>query len=79
MSKKTGSWKQIPEKQWEETFKEGHRITNSPTWREFEWKVKMPLHSIYYIKIQQYNKVMLERMWYSGLWHLYILGLPKVN
>lgn len=27
--------------QWEETFKAGHRVTNSPTWREFDWKIKM--------------------------------------
>lgn len=26
---------------WEETFQSGHKLTNSPTWREFEWKVKM--------------------------------------
>lgn len=31
----------ITEEEWEETFKEGHRLTNSPTWREFDWKVKM--------------------------------------
>lgn len=31
----------ISEEEWEETFKEGHKLTNSPTWREFDWKVKM--------------------------------------
>ena len=31
----------ITDEQWEETFKAGHRVTNSPTWREFDWKIKM--------------------------------------
>lgn len=31
----------VSEEGWEETFKEGHKITHSPTWREFERKVKM--------------------------------------
>lgn len=26
---------------WEETFQSGHKSTNSPAWKEFEWKVKM--------------------------------------
>lgn len=24
---------------WEETFKSGHKLTSSPTWKEFGWKV----------------------------------------
>ena len=31
----------ITDEQWEETFKAGHKVTNSPTWREFDWKIKM--------------------------------------
>ena len=30
----------ICDEDWEETFKLGHSITNSPTWREFDSKVK---------------------------------------
>lgn len=26
---------------WKETFRAGHKLTTSPTWREFEWKVTM--------------------------------------
>lgn len=31
----------ITDEQWEETFKAGHKLTNSPSWWEFDWKVKM--------------------------------------
>lgn len=31
----------ITDEEWEETFKAGHKLTNSPSWREFDWKVKM--------------------------------------
>lgn len=31
----------ITDEKWEETFKAGHKITSSPIWREFDWKVKM--------------------------------------
>lgn len=46
MSRKNGNWKQIlniiiTDEQWEETFKAGHKVTSSPTWREFDWKIKM--------------------------------------
>lgn len=34
---------------WEETFKSGHTLTNSPTWREFEWKVKMRYFNIPFV------------------------------
>lgn len=31
----------ITDDEWEESFRSGHKLTNSPTWREFDWKVKM--------------------------------------
>ena len=31
----------ISDEEWEHSCREGHKVTNSPTWREFEWKVKM--------------------------------------
>lgn len=27
----------ITDDEWEETFRLGHRLTNSPTWKEFDW------------------------------------------
>ena len=31
----------ISDEQWENSCEQGHRITNSPNWREFGWKIKM--------------------------------------
>lgn len=31
----------ITDEGWEQSCREGHKVTNSPTWREFEWKIKM--------------------------------------
>ena len=31
----------ITDEQWEETFKAGHKVTSSPTWRAFHWKIKI--------------------------------------
>ena len=31
----------IPDNDWELSCSEGHKITNSPIWKEFEWKTKM--------------------------------------
>lgn len=31
----------MTDEKWEETFKAGHKLISRPSWREFEWKVKM--------------------------------------
>ena len=31
----------ISEEKCEEALRAGHKLTNSPTWREFDWKIKM--------------------------------------
>ena len=45
----------ITDDDWEETFKSGHKLTNSPTWREFEWKVKMRFFNTPFVTAK-YNK-----------------------
>lgn len=37
----------ITNKKWRDTFTEGHTLKNSPSWREFEWKVNTPITSKY--------------------------------
>lgn len=31
----------ITDKQWEASCSQGHRVTSSPNWKEFGWKIKM--------------------------------------
>jgi len=31
----------ITDEQWETSFSQGHRVTSSPNWKEFGWKIKM--------------------------------------
>ena len=45
----------IPDVNWKLSCREGHKITNSPLWKEFEWKIKMTFFRTY-IKMYGYFK-----------------------
>ena len=68
----------ISDEQWESSCEQGHRVTSSPNWREFGWKIKMRYFRTPLITSKQYLSTMLEGLWQGGRPHTYILGLSKV-
>lgn len=70
----------ISEEEWEETFKEGHKITNSPTWREFDLKVKMRYFYTPFITSKYSNTTDLCWRECGAVGDsTHILGLPKIK
>ncbi|KAJ0055164.1 hypothetical protein NL108_011443 [Boleophthalmus pectinirostris] len=66
----------ILEKNWEKSFKDGHKMFNIISWREFEWKSKMQ-YFIVPTKVTKYN-TKSDKCWRVVVrheTHTHIMGL----
>ena len=71
----------IEEEEWERACEKGHKISNSPIWKEFNWKLKMRYFKTPMIT-SKYDRNMSNQCWRNCKQvgdHTYFLGLPNTK